>query len=314
MVQVLDVSQLDRTEWLKLRRKGIGGSDVAAICGLSRWKSAISVYLEKTTDDDPVDDGPPSEAAYWGTMMEDMLAKEFQKRTGMEVREMKHMLFHPEQSWAFANIDRYIAGGGILECKTASEWLHDAWKQDSIPEYYMVQLQWYFYVTGLTWGYFSTLVGGNKYYWYRVERDGALIEKLVAICQTFWENYVIPGVPPQFDGSEDCVKLLKTLYPIADPDAEVELEDEHETLLAQLAQAKKDKKDADYRETEAENRLKALIQDRELAHFRGKLACTWKTQADTRFDVTTFQKEHPELYEQFVKTKPVRKFLLKWKG
>ena len=37
-----------REEWLALRKQGIGGSDAAAACGLSRWKSPLGLWLEKT--------------------------------------------------------------------------------------------------------------------------------------------------------------------------------------------------------------------------------------------------------------------------
>lgn len=38
----------DRSKWLEFRKEGIGGSDAAAIVGLSKWKSPYQLWLEKT--------------------------------------------------------------------------------------------------------------------------------------------------------------------------------------------------------------------------------------------------------------------------
>ncbi|MFR4400922.1 MAG: YqaJ viral recombinase family protein, partial [Peptococcus niger] len=52
-IKTLDMSQ---EEWLEQRKKGIGGSDAGAICGLNPWKSAVEVYLDKLGELPPVED------------------------------------------------------------------------------------------------------------------------------------------------------------------------------------------------------------------------------------------------------------------
>ena len=74
---------MDRNEWLEYRKRGIGGSDAAAVAGLNPWKSPMAVWLEKTGRVEPEE---PGEAAYWGTVLEDVVAKEFSLRTGIKVR------------------------------------------------------------------------------------------------------------------------------------------------------------------------------------------------------------------------------------
>ena len=70
---------MDKLEWLKERQRGIGGSDVGAILGVNKWKTPFEVYLEKTEEITEVKE--TSEAAYWGTELEELVAKEFSKRT-----------------------------------------------------------------------------------------------------------------------------------------------------------------------------------------------------------------------------------------
>lgn len=50
------ISQID---WLKERQKGIGGSDVAAILGMSPWRTPYQVWEEKTT---PIDETAEEDA------------------------------------------------------------------------------------------------------------------------------------------------------------------------------------------------------------------------------------------------------------
>jgi len=45
-----EVILMDKLNWLKQRQKGIGGSDVGAILGLNKYKSAFQVYLDKTEE------------------------------------------------------------------------------------------------------------------------------------------------------------------------------------------------------------------------------------------------------------------------
>ena len=43
-------------EWHTFRKSGVGGSEVAAALGLSKWKTPYQLWLEKTTDIEPLDD------------------------------------------------------------------------------------------------------------------------------------------------------------------------------------------------------------------------------------------------------------------
>ena len=88
----------NRIEWLKARQKGIGGSDVAAILGINPYRTPLDIYREKTTE--ITEDRAPSEAAYWGTQLESIVAQEFSKRTGFMIQRVYHQLA--------SNLDHYI--------------------------------------------------------------------------------------------------------------------------------------------------------------------------------------------------------------
>src|SRR3954454_21337401 len=65
------------TAWLRERQSGVGGSDIAAICGLDKYRSAWGVYQTKVGEVDPE---PPSEAARWGSILQDAIGHEWARR------------------------------------------------------------------------------------------------------------------------------------------------------------------------------------------------------------------------------------------
>ena len=186
---------MSRLEWLQLRQKGIGGSDAAAIFGMSRWKSPIDIWLSKTIEIEEEDE--QSEAAYWGTVLEDVVAKEFAERTGLKVRRRNAMLQHDEHDFMIADIDREIVGQKVgLECKTASAYKKEEWADDEIPVEYLIQCQHYMAVTGYEAWWIAVLVGGNTFIYKKIDRDEEFIEMLIKAEMDFWNNHVVPNVMP----------------------------------------------------------------------------------------------------------------------
>ena len=154
----------DRAAWLKLRNKGLGGSDAGIIVGVNPWKSPYQLWLEKTGQVEP-ENISEKEAVYWGTQLEDMVAREFTKRTGKKVQ--RHgMLESVAYPFLLANVDRLVVGEDAgLECKTTSAFKYKDWEGDNVPDSYYVQCQHYMMVTGLPRWYIAALIGGQHYVW-----------------------------------------------------------------------------------------------------------------------------------------------------
>jgi putative phage-type endonuclease len=311
MTVLADTRNMDRDEWLAARTKGIGGSDAAAIAGLSPWRTPIQVWMEKTgqiVSPDLTD----NEAVYWGTVLEDLVAKEFAKRTGFWVQRRNAILVHPEHEFMIGNIDRLVrpergvGEWGVLEVKTTSEYAKDQWSEDEVPAHYLIQLQHYLAVTGYIYGYFAVLIGGNKYRHFRVERDDELIAHLIEIETKFWNENVLKHIPPAWDGSSASTDLLNSLYPISRP-TEIELPQEAEDLIAQYDEADRYEKEWAKRKDEARNKLCGLLGENERGTVRGRLV-TWKTVTTNRLDTKALQKDHPGIYDEYIKPSAYRRF------
>ena len=212
-------------EWLELRRKGLGGSDVATAMGLSPWKSPMQLYLEKTGEIDP--EPLTSEAVYWGIVLEAVIANRFAElHPDLIIEEPKQMLAHSEYPFMLANLDRVIVTPqgkrGVLEVKTTSATQSDKWKDDNVPIHYVLQVQHYLAVTGYDFAYVACLIGGQTYVERYIERDEELIALLIKKESEFW-NCVMTKTPPAWDGSEASWQILRSLYPQAEKGKTVEL-------------------------------------------------------------------------------------------
>ena len=159
---LVETKDLSREEWLKYRKQGIGGSDVAAILGISKWKSAIDLWLDKTNQTD--DTAEENEAMQWGNIMEPVIRNHFAEVTGKKVVEVHAMLQHPKYPFMLADVDGVTTDDkgnpAILEIKTASEYKRGDW-EDGVPAYYQTQVQHYLFVTGVMKAYVAVLIGGN---------------------------------------------------------------------------------------------------------------------------------------------------------
>ena len=144
--KLVSTLHMDHEVWLENRRKGIGGSDAGSICGLNPYSSAIAVFQDKTQ---PLTEKPDNESMRQGRDLEEYVARRFMEETGKKVRRANAIFYKEEQPFMLANVDRLIVGENAgLECKTASAYSADKWKDGHIPESYEIQCHHYMAVTG----------------------------------------------------------------------------------------------------------------------------------------------------------------------
>ena len=306
---LVETEGLSREEWLRYRKCGIGGSDVAAILGISKWNSAISLWLDKTNQtNEPVEE---NEAMQWGTIMEPIIRNHFAEVTGKTVVEVKAMLQHPEHPFMLADVDGLTTDDegnpAILEIKTASEYKRAEWEND-IPSYYQTQVQHYLCVTGVQKAYVAVLIGGNSFKVYEVDADAEIQSMLIAVEKDFW-NKVQNMIRPEMDGSDAAKNLLDSLYhggiseKIVMPDEAIEYVDAYIEACAEEDNAKAKKQ-------EASNHIKEIMGDYDKATCLGH-SISWKPVSSERLDSKALKEAEPEIYEKYVKKSISRRFTIK---
>ncbi len=313
--------------------KCIGGSDVSGVLGLNKWKTPYDVFISKTQ---PVNHDSPSEAAYWGSTLEDIIAKEFQKRTGLKVQRVNQTIRIGEGGWQGANIDRAIVNtdiagtvrfkddhlttDAILEVKTCNAFAAHEWGPSQleeikygkvftahgIPLAYECQIQWYMGITKTATCYVAVLSGGQAFRVYKVPFNELIYKDIQRICQSFWQNNVLKNVAPAPGNTEEVLKQFPNSNGnTSEADNKVcSIISEYRNIAGQIKQLTEQKDDL-------QDQIIAAIGENEGLTIAGNLACTYSTNFTNRFETTSFKKAHPDLYSEYTKQSSSRRFLMK---
>lgn len=225
------MSVLTRAEFLARRKSGIGGSDVAAIAGLSPWRSPLDVYYDKSfTDAGLSEEAQPvgsTASLWWGSQLEDIVGKAYSIVTGRKISHYNRLLIG-EKPYFIGDVDflaycengkrpfnaktgEIITDTGI-EIKT-SRFAGDDWGAqgtDAVPKYYFCQVQWYMgLIPSIRQFELAALFGGSDFRLFKIYRDDAIIARLQEIADEFWTGNIQKQIPPAPRSMEE----VKRLYP-----------------------------------------------------------------------------------------------------
>lgn len=291
------IAYSDRQEWLTQRRRGIGGSDAAAILGLNPWASPFDVYLDKLGLSDPK---PDTEAMRQGRDLEEYVARRFVEATGKEVKKEPRILQHPEHEWMLANVDRLVVGENAgLECKTTSTLNIKPFRRGEYPPQYYVQCMHYMAVTGAERWYLAVLVLGREFHVFEIERDEDEISALIEAERQFWFEHVIKKVPPAPDGKPATTEALKQMFPGRDDLEAVVLTDDEEKIERYLELQNKIK-DLEKEAEKLKQEICLALGDAQIGITRDYVV-EWKVRARQSLDTKRLQKEQPDIYMKYLR-------------
>ena len=306
--QRIDTRTMTREEWLEARRKGIGGSDAAAIVGLNPWASAYELWADKMG---LLPERPDSEAMRQGRDFEDYVASRFAEQEGVKVRRVNEIITSEAYPWAIANIDRRIVGRDEgLECKTTSIMNLKKFRNGEFPTQYYVQCMHYMAVTGWSAMWLAVLVLNQGFYVFRIERDEDEITALMEAEKTFWEEHILANVPPAPDGSDSVNEVQKALYSTSEPELEIDLTPKLEALQ-QLVETKKRIAELEKEKSRLEQTIKDELQEAGKGRAEG-FKITWLQQERTSLDTKALQEALPAFdLAPYRKTTTFRTFTIK---
>ncbi len=306
MKKLISTLNLNKESWLKYRKQGIGGSDAGAVCGLNPYRTAIQVYYDKTSDSiEDVD----NEAMRQGRELEEYVAKRFCEASGKKVRRANAMFYDEKNLFMLADVDRMIVGENAgLECKTASPYSEEKWRDDKIPLSYQLQCYHYMSVCNADSWYIAVLIYGRDFKYYRIERDDEVIENLIRIEKEFWNEYVLKRVIPDPDGSKTADAAIAERFkesrsitiPLSGFDERLERRQELLSLLEKIETEKR----------QIDQELKLYLGDAEIAeneHYR----VSWKNFSRSSIDEKRLKAEQPEIYEKYRRETTSRRFTVK---
>jgi len=315
-LKLVKTNDLNRDQWLTVRKGGIGSSDAASAVGLNPYKSQLELWMEKTGREaglpkvDPKDQSSPM---YWGTLLESIVAAHYTMRSGHKVRRINAVLQHPTEPWMLANLDREVIGTlevQILECKTAGINGARLWKE-GVPEYIQLQVMHQLAVTGKQTADVAVLIGGQDLQIHRIERDEVMISRLIELERQFW-HYVETDTAPPADGSDSADVALRCLYP-KDSGATLDLSQDlaMSAAFSDLLAVREVLTTNVLLEAQLKQRIQQRMGDATKVVFEtGDV--TWKRSKDgSGLDVVNLLQDQPELLQRYSLVKPgSRRFLV----
>lgn len=298
---------ITKEEWLLKRKEGIGGSDVSSILGISPYKSAVSVYMDKVSEEVETYslDNYSNYKMELGNKLEDFVAKEFTLKTNKKVRNVNGILKNEKYPYSIANIDKAVVGErAFLECVVTNSFAKKKYKNE-VPSHIKAQCYHYMAITGATHCYVAILVGNEDIIIHKLDRDENAIDEIMKIEKEFWETYVLGNNIPFPDGSEDYSKVISGLY--ENSIDEVLVIFEKQEILNKYDEVKSKIKELDKEKKSMEQFFQSQMGNYEVA-FIGDRKLTWKKQTRTIFDTKRFKKDYPELYKDYAKESSTRVF------
>jgi putative phage-type endonuclease len=219
-----------RSDWLRARRNGIGGSEAPVIMGCG-YISEIELWERKVFPKEETEE--ERENYEWGTILEDPLARRYEYKTGRRLEDPGRfsIVFSAKYPFAHCTIDRqipfpqelhslwprkaawpdYADGPGSLSIKNAGWYMEDDWEEEP-PLAFQVQMQHELAVREWQWGSFAVLLGGNKFRWADCKRNQGFIDTLMELEAEFWHK-VQHGIRPNPDASQSAARALFRIHP-----------------------------------------------------------------------------------------------------
>ena len=307
MYTTISTKNMDRNEWLKIRKTGLGGSDAGAVCGLNPYVSPMAVYRDKVSDETDMGD---NEAMRQGRDLEEYVAQRFTEETGLKVRRSNKMYRSTEYPWMIADADRMVAGGGAgLECKTVSVYKKDQWADGGIPVYYLLQCYHYMIVTGCRTWYLAAVILGQDFQYRRIEYEEETAQNLIALEAEFWNNHVLPRHMPDPDGSKSCDAVLEEYFCQRGKAETIELVG-FDQKLERRQEIEETMKLLETEKRQIDQEIKVFMDGHEMADS-GRYRVTWREVISSRLDTKRLKEEKPDIYREFLQESKSSRFTVK---
>lgn len=172
------------------RTSYIGSSDIAAIIGVSKYRTSLDVYNAKVNAKEQED----NELMKWGRLLEEPVLREFCRMAGIDSYQAQVFSTHNRYNFLGATADA-LTDDMVIEIKTTSAFNKSF--NDKIPDYYFIQCQWMMGIHNRNHCVVPVLFGGQRLEKYSVDFDPVLFGVLVSEATKFWEHNIVAKVPPE---------------------------------------------------------------------------------------------------------------------
>jgi len=289
------------------RTQGLGGSDIPALLGFSKWKSPLDLYLEKTgeKENDITSKQNIRHILDMGKMLEPYVIQSFQEEEGTKVIRQQERIFHPKHKFLWGTIDG-MCGNLVIEVKTTASYV-EGWK-NSIPLHVLAQVAYYSYLLNSAGAKIIVMFrDSGEIRTYSYQRNQASEEQMIKLAVEFWDS-VCKKTPPVPTSYAECRLLFKNVI----PDKKVIATSEDTAIIAKMLYLKKEidekEKAYDALKTSICNKLEDAPL---LVDAQGNCLVTWKERNSSRLSTEALKTVYPVVYNECLLKSTVRNFSIK---
>jgi putative phage-type endonuclease len=316
------------------RASGIGGSDIAAILGLSKWKTPLDVYNLKVGNTKPEEQ---TVAMARGKALEPFLLDlVIDKEDWDDCNCLNKTTFiSKEKPWRYFTPDDFLGTDWIIELKTS----HFSRKKeygeeytDKIPVEYLLQAHYYLamapYIEGVDlfvlfgdevlFDVLSKTCGGAgncldvdyDFRHYVVLRNKEISEKILAAIDEFW-TCVQNKTPPMWTTRDDILSIS----PFATQDKKLIADENLVSLIQNASDLKEEIRKDELLYSKTIDKILGSVGDCEtVVDENGNELATWKNVKSQRVNLELLREERPAIYHEFMEENNYRRFCLKKSG
>ncbi len=264
----------NEVNWKRARENSIGASEVAAVLGLNPYKSAYTLWAEKTGRIAPMVNNI---ATRCGHALEGLATELYEEHTGERLFNPGDYTIFYDATMPFLSctpdrivIERHhydaegVATGMYydaiqrpVELKSIGERMAARMKEGEVQNAHLVQLQAQIAVLGTAAGDLACLIANRDFQVFPFERHDRLIRGIRTKVSEFWDR-IQNDDPPEVDGSISTTTTLREIY-AEDNAGVIELGTDADELLAHLEEVKEDIKELSDEESAIKNQLIAML-------------------------------------------------------
>lgn len=300
------------------RRKFLGGSDIAAVMGLSPWRTPVALWEEKSRP--PAEDGDNRKVKRrghrWESVVAEMLTEELiELGHTVEIVSANQRYIDPKHDFFACEIDFELRLDGAqqitnCELKTVHPFKSREWGDsgsDELPVHYTAQAMWGLGITGRSMCIVAPLFGADEIRVFPVLADPETINGMRRRGLHFWTQHVMMGVAPDPLQQSD----VGLIFPKDSDAPAIEADGDLTSKILRMRTLDRQIKAATAELDHLEFDIKRVMRDTTEITVEGKSAITWKERKRTWLDQEALKSELPKIHRAYTRKDTARTFILK---
>ena len=283
---------INREQFLLDRKQGIGGSDVAAIMGLSPWTTALNVYNDKLM---PVNlEEEPHEDLKRGIRAERYILEEYAENTGETLICNIPTFIDPEYSFMRGNVDAKLKEHNVIVEAKSTKASISSWNT-GIPEHYRLQVAYYAMLADADRVDIPVLFSGWRYGCYTYWRDIEFEAQIKIAVINFWQHHILKNIPPEPQSLEE----LQVAYPIINSEVTIKADEDIRNTVSELQEVSAKRKELEATEKCLKQSIQQYMGEAGLLDA-GFCKLALKNRLTKRLDTSALKLAAPEIYQNYL--------------